>query len=69
VLRQENGDTTRIARAILNGMPKRVGKKKNPAAVALAKLGARKGGLAASKKLTAEQRRRSFLALLPWDSR
>jgi hypothetical protein len=38
-------------------MPRRVGKKKNPAAVALAKLGARKGGIAASKKLTAEQRR------------
>ena len=33
-------------------------KKKNPAAVALAKLGASKGGKARAKKLTAKQRSR-----------
>ena len=35
---------------------RRVEKKKNPAAVALAKLGASKGGKARAKKLSAERR-------------
>ena len=55
-------DPFQLARHILDTVvpdaepPKRE-KEKNPAAVALGKLGGRKGGLARAAKLTAEQRR------------
>jgi uncharacterized OB-fold protein len=39
-------------------MPPTSQKKKNPAAVALGKLGASKGGIARAKKLTAKERSR-----------
>jgi len=38
--------------------PKKPVKKKNPAAIALSKLGASKGGIARAKKLSAEERSR-----------
>jgi hypothetical protein len=49
VVRELTGDTDESA-------PRRPAKKKNPAAVALGKLGGSKGGKARAKKLTPEQR-------------
>ena len=51
-----------LARHILDTVtpdaePPKAEKKKNPAAVALGKLGGKKGGLARAAKLTAEQRK------------
>lgn len=37
-------------------LPKKKAKKKNPAAVALGRLGGKKGGIARAKKLTSEER-------------
>jgi hypothetical protein len=49
-------------------MPKRSGKKKNPAAVALGRLGGKKGGKARAEKMTAEERSESArkAALARW---
>ena len=60
-------DISQLARAIVEEatgelltntpLPKEPPRKKNPAAVALGKLGGRKGGPARAKKLTPEQRK------------
>ena len=55
-------DTQVLARAVLDAVvpdaePPKAEKKKNPAAVALGRLGGLKGGKARAAKLTAEQRK------------
>jgi hypothetical protein len=54
-------DTQQLARSVLDAVvpdaePKKPAKEKNPAAVALGRLGGKVGGKARAEKLTAEQR-------------
>ena len=56
---------------IIDIMPKRSGKKKNPAAVALGRLGGKKGGPATAAKLSPKERSESArrAALARWSKK
>lgn len=55
--KRKPADVNRLAASIVEEATEERKPKKNPAAVALGRLGGKKGGPARAKKLTAEQRR------------